>query len=326
MKLGDIFSLLKETLRQWQEDKVGRLAAALSYYTIFSLAPLLIITIAVAGAVFGQEAARGQIVSQIRGLVGTDGAQVIEEMVQNAYQADDETTTFASVVGVITLVLGASGVFGQLQDALNTVWGVMPRPGLGILATIKNRVLSFTLVLGIGFLLLVSLVLSAALAALDTFLNNQFPGGGFLLQVINQLISLGVITFMFAMLYKYLPDVNISWRDVWVGALFTAILFTIGKYLIGAYLGHSSTASVFGAAGSLVVLLLWIFYSSQILFFGAEFTQVYATRYGSHLEPSRDAIPITPDARTRQGMPRAEDVRAATDYQDARLRRSSRTS
>jgi membrane protein len=322
-KLKILFALLKETFKEWQEDKVTRLAAALAYFTIFSLAPLLIVVIAIAGAVFGHEAATGQLVREIRGLVGTDGARVIEDMIQNA-ATPGSGGTLATIIGVVTLILGASGVFGQLQDALNTIWGVMPKPGLGIKETIKNRILSFALVLGIGFLLLVSLVLSAGLSAVDEFLNNQFPGGGLLLQILNFVISYAVITLMFATMYRFLPDVKIAWRDVWVGAAVTAALFTIGKFLIGLYLGNSSTASVYGAAGSLVVLLIWIFYSAQIMLFGAEFTQVYATRYGSHLEPADNAIPITMDARARQGIPLKEDVEASKDLNDAMRQSRSR--
>lgn len=320
MHIGAIPSLVMEAFRKFSEDKVTRLSAALAYYTIFSMAPLLIIVIAIAGAAFGEEAARGQIVAQIRGLVGESGAELIQEMVQNASKPGQGVV--ATIVGVVTLLIGASGVFSQLQDALNTIWGVMPKPGLGIVHTIKSRFMSFALVFGVGFLLLVALVIDAALSAALGFLADQFPQGGVVLQIVNQVISLGVITALFALLYKYLPDVKIGWRDVLVGAFITALLFTIGKYLIGLYLGNSSPASVYGAAGSLVVLLIWIYYSSVIVFFGAEITQVYAMRYGSHIEPAEDAIPLTPEVRARQGIPLKADVDAAVDVQDARNRRN----
>lgn len=318
MNIKDFFSIAVETFKQFNEDKAPRLAAALAYFTIFSIAPLLIIVIAIAGAVFGREAAQGQVMDQVQGMVGETGGQVIEDMLQNANQNDGGT--FATIVSVVTLVLGASGVFLQLQDALNTIWGVMPNPRAGIMHMIKSRILSFSLVVGVGFLLLVSLVISAALAAFDQFLNNAFPGGGVILQLINLGISIVVITLMFAVIFKYLPDVEISWNDVWIGALTTAILFNIGKFAIGLYIGNSSVASVYGAAGSLVVLLIWIYYSSLILFFGAEFTQVYARRYGSNIRPADNAIPLTAEARARQGIPKKQDVEAAADLAEARNR------
>jgi membrane protein len=244
---------------------------------------------------------------------------VIEDMIQNAGQ--NEAGAIATILGVVTLVIGASGVFLQLQDALNTIWGVMPRPDMGIKGFIKSRILSFALVVAMGFLLLVSLVVSAGLAAVDSFLNANLPAGGLLARLLSMIISLTVITLMFAMVYKYLPDVEIAWKDVIIGAFVTAVLFNFGKYLIGLYLGHSSVASVYGAAGSLVVLLVWIFYSAQIVFLGAEFTQVYASKYGSHIQPSQYAVPMTRDARARQGIPLQEDVKAAVDLQNARIDR-----
>jgi membrane protein len=305
MSPSTFFSLAKETFNRWNEDKASRLAAALAYYTIFSLAPLLIVVLAIAGAVFGADAARDRLDNEIRGLVGQQGAEFIQEMVNNANQP--AAGMIATIIGVVTLLLGAAGVFGQLQDALNTVWGVVPKPR-GLLGTIQQRFISFAMVLGVGFLLLVSLVLSALLAALDGWLNAQFPGGGIILRVINLVVSLVVITGVFAMIFKYLPDAEITWRDVGVGAFVTAVLFNIGKYLIGLYLGSSSVASVYGAAGSLVILLLWIYYSAQILLLGAEFTKVYALRFGSKIRASDNAVPMTYEARAREGMPTREQV------------------
>ena len=279
MKSKEIFELLKETYNEWSEDKASRLAAALAYYTIFSIAPLLIIAIAVAGLVFGQEAARGQLDNQIQSLVGQQSAELIQTMVESA--SKPTSGIIATVLAIAAILFGASGLFGQLQDALNTIWEVEPKPGRGILGIIKDRFLSFTMVLGIGFLLLVSLVLSALLSALDTYLTDLLPGSIYLLQILNFVISFGVITLLFAMIYKILPDVQIAWSDVWIGAAVTSLLFAVGKFLIGLYLGNSSAGSAYGAAGSLVILLLWIYYSAQILLFGAEFTQVYAKKYGS---------------------------------------------
>jgi membrane protein len=304
MNLKTIWELLKETFSDWSEDKASRLAASLAYYTIFSIAPLIIIVIAVAGLVFGREAVQGQIEGQLQGLVGEDGAGLIQEMVQGA--SNESTSVIATIIGVATLLFGATGVFGQLQDALNTIWEVEPKPGRGIMGIIKDRFISFSMILGVGFLLLVSLVLSAGLAALNEFMSGMFDSMAYMGEVINFVISFGVITLLFAMIYKILPDVEIAWSDVWIGAAVTALLFTLGKFLIGLYLGHSAVASSFGAAGALVVVLIWLYYSAQILFLGAEFTQVYAKRFGSQIKPAKDARPVTEEARAQQGLPRSD--------------------
>jgi membrane protein len=311
MKPKEIFELLKETYNEWSEDKAARLAASLAYYTVFSMAPLLIIVIAVAGLVFGREAAQGQIEAQIQGLIGEDSAEFVQTLIEAS--SNKTTGTIATVIGVVTLLFGATGLFGQLQDALNTIWEVTPKPGRGVMGIIKDRFFSFTMVLGIGFLLMVSLVVSAALAAVNEYVSGLFDNLAFLGQVINFIVSFGVITLLFAMIYKILPDVEIAWRDVWIGAAVTALLFTIGKFLIGLYIGHSAVASSYGAAGALVVILLWVYYSAQILLLGAEFTQVYAKRFGSRLVPDEDAVPVTEEARAQQGMPRAEAVETAKD-------------
>lgn len=271
--------LLKEAFSQWQADKAARLAAALSYYTIFSLAPLLVILIAVAGLAYGQQAAQNQVVGQIEGLVGAQSAQVIQSMLAAAQ--DQSAGILATIVGVVTLLFGATGLFSQLQEALNTVWNVEPDPDRGVWGVIKARFLSFLMVLVIGFLLIVSLLLSTLISAVSQFFGDLLPASELVFQVVNILVSLGVITLLFALLFKYLPDAEIAWKDVWPGALLTAVLFTLGKELIGLYLGRAAVGDAYGAAGSLVVLLLWIYYSAQILFYGAEFTQVYASRYGS---------------------------------------------
>jgi len=289
--IKSIFSLLKQTFDEWNQDGAPRLAAAFSYYTIFSIAPLLIVVIAVAGLVFGQEAVRGQLDDQIEGLVGAEGADIVQELVQNANRPNEGAV--AAMLGVATLLLGAGGAFSQLQDSLNIVWGVKP-PNRGILGTIKAKFLSFSMVLFVGFLLLVSLVLSALITGIQGYFTDLLPAGGVMLQLINQVLSFGVITLLFAMIFKFLPDIKVEWRDVWVGAAFTSLLFTIGKYLIGLYLGGSGVSSSYGAAGSLVVILLWIFYSAQILLFGAEFTQVYAYRQGSKIGAEHNIRAETP--------------------------------
>jgi membrane protein len=274
-----MLELLKRTYREWGEDRCLRLGAALAYYTVFSLAPLLVLVIAGIGFVFGEQAAEGQILAQLEGMLGSEGAAGVQEMIRNANQPAQGLV--ATAVGLVTMAVGASTVFGELQDAMNQVWDVRPDPAQGWLAYLKARVTSFSMILVVGFLLLVSLVLSAAVSALDAWLAGVFPGADVLARVVNLLVSFGVVTFLFALIFKYLPDTTIAWRDVWVGAAGTALLFAVGKELIGLYLGRTSATSVYGAAGSLVVVLLWVYYSSQILFFGAEFTQVWCRTRGS---------------------------------------------
>jgi membrane protein len=277
----NILSLFKQTISEWNEDKAPTLAASLSYYTVFSVAPLLVIAVGVAGLVFGEEAVRGQLHGELQGLVGDSGAEVIEQMMVSARKPS--TGILATGLGLLALVFGATGVFVQLQDALNHIWHVKPAPRNGLLNLVRIRFLSFAMVLVIGFLLLVSLVVSAALAAVGAYLGNVFPGWQVLWQGLNLLISFAAITVLFAMIYKILPDTHVAWKDVWFGAAVTSLLFSLGKFAIGLYLGRSSVASAYGAAGSLVIVLLWVYYSAQILFLGAEFTQVFARRHGSRI-------------------------------------------
>ena len=275
------WTLLKEAFEKWSADKAPRLGAALSYYTVFSLVPLLVLTISIAGLVFGTEAAQQAIMTQIESLVGPQSAAAIKQMLEIAQRPS--SGALASAIAVVTLLLGASGVFAQLQDALNTVWSVEPKAGRGLWGTIKDRLFSLMAVLGTGFLLLVSLVLSAALAAFGKMFQGRLPGHEGLLHLADLAISFGVITLLFAMMFKLLPDAKIAWRDVWIGAGLTSVLFTVGKFAIGMYLGKADVGSAYGAAGSLVILLVWVYYSSQILLYGAEFTSVYANRYGSRI-------------------------------------------
>jgi membrane protein len=287
-QLKELFELIKETFQEWNEDKAPRLAASLAYYTAFSIAPLLIVAIAIASAIFSEEAVRGQLDNQIQGVVGAQAADALQEMIANSSR--DSSGVIASIIGVVTLLLGAAGVFGQLQDALNTVWEVPPKPNRGILKTLRDRFISFAMVLGIGFLLLVSLVISTVLSAVNGWVIGLLPSAEFLAQILNFAISFGVVTLLFASIYKVLPDTPIRWADVWIGAAVTALLFTIGKFLLGLYLGNSTIASSYGAAGSFVVLLVWIYYSAQILLLGAEFTQVYAKRHGSRNPVNANAV------------------------------------
>jgi membrane protein len=286
-----MLSLLKQTASEWVEDDAPSLGAALAYYTVFSLAPLMTIAIAIAGFFFGKEAAQGQIFDELRVLLGEEGGKAVEEMVQSA-SAQPTAGVVATIISVIILLFGASGVFGQLQASLNRMWGVKPKPGRGVLGMIKDRLLSFGFTLVVGFLLLVSLLLTAGIALVADWLGGLMPGSETLAQILNLVLSLAMITLLFATIFKFLPDAKIAWHDVWIGAFLTALLFTIGKFALGIYLGKSGVASSYGAAGSLIVLLLWVYYSSQILFFGAEFTQVYANRFGSRVAPADNAVPV----------------------------------
>ena len=283
-----VWSLLKQTVNEWNQDQATVLAAALAYYTIFALAPTLIIVVAVAGLVFGQGEAQQALLDQVAAAVGSDVAGVLRTLLQNTAQSG--SGVLATLIGVALLIFGATGLFAQLQNALNRVWGVKPNPSAGLMNMLRTRVLSLGMVLVIGFLLLVSLLLSAALSVVSGYFEGVLPGEETFWQVANFALSTAVITLLFAMMFKYLPDVKVAWRDIWVGALVTALLFSLGKFLIGYYIGSSSAASTYGAAGSLVVLLLWIYYSAQILLFGAEFTQVYGRRFGSGIQPAEYAV------------------------------------
>jgi membrane protein len=308
MSFSIFWSVLQQTIAEWQRDKVSRLAAALAYYTTFSLAPVLVIVIAVASFLFEQSTVQSRIINQLQGLLGENGAQLVQEMLTSA-QANESDGFWATVISVGLLILGASGLFIQLQDALNTVWNLEIKPDAGLWRLIRDRLLSFGMILVIGFLLLVSLLLSAGLAAVSGLLGDTLFGWDLGWRILNAAVSFGVITLLFGLIYKILPDATISWRDVRVGAAMTALLFTLGKALIGLYLGNSSVASAYGAAGSFVVLLLWIYYSAQILLFGAEFTQVYANRFGSNIQPAKTAFFVD------KVMPQGDQARPQGDLQ-----------
>ena len=289
------WALIKETASDWSEDSAARFAAALAYYTLLSIAPLIVLAVAIAGLAFDQDAARGQIAEQIGAVVGTQAGQAVEAIASNA--STPEAGVWSSVIGVVVLLFGASGVFGELQASLNAIWEVEPKKGRGIVGMIKDRFFSFTMVLGVAFLLLVSLVISTAVAALGSYFERALPGGEALWILLNAVLSLAVITVLFALIFKVVPDAEIRWRDVWIGALVTALLFTLGKLLIGLYLGKSTFASSYGAAGSVVALVVWVYYTTQVVFLGAEFTQAYARRFGSRIVPSENAEPAERDAK-----------------------------
>ncbi|PLC07437.1 hypothetical protein CY658_10815 [Variovorax sp. RO1] len=306
MQLRALFDLCRRAFASWSNDYAPSMGAALAYYTVFSIAPLLLIVIAVAGLVFGQEAARGEIFAQLSGLMGEQGAAAVQGMLQAVNKPTEGIV--ATVVGIALLIVGATTVFGELQDALDRIWRAPARTrNKGVFNMLRVRLLSFSMIMGIGFLLMVSLVASAALAALGKWWSPMFGAWATLAQVVNFVFSFAMVTVIFAMIYKIMPRAKVQWRDVWVGAAVTALLFTVGKHLIGLYIGKSSVASGYGAAGSLVVVLVWVYYSAQIFLLGAEFTWVYARTYGSmkdtlaepagHASPTRDVpLPAHVDA------------------------------
>ena len=301
MKVADIKILVVETFKEWSADKASRLAAALAYYTVISLPALVILIIALAGMILGEDAAKGQVIQQLQSLLGEKGAESVQEMIASASNTETKTM-WASILSSLTLAFGATAVVIQLQDALNTIWEVKAKPGNFIKLFIFNRILSIGMILSIGFLLLVSLVVSAALAAFSDYHGALAPGLEVVWPFIDFVVSVLLIAGLFSLMFKYLPDAEISWSDVFAGALLTSLLFNMGKLLIGLYLGKSQIGSTYGAPGSLVILLVWIYYSAQIFFMGAEFTQVYARRFGSRIEPKEFAEPTTNSDRADQGI------------------------
>jgi membrane protein len=294
-----IWQFVTTTINEWIEAEPFELAAALSYYTLFSLAPLLIIAIAVAGLAFGREAAQDQIVETLQGLIGQDSAQAIQGMIQ-ASNNKPTTGIISSIIGLIALLFGAGGVVGQLQSSLNKLWEVTLKPGQGVWGFVRQRFLSFAMVLAIGFLLLVSLVVTAVLSSFTGMLSSFLGEATLIAHAADLLVSFGFTTLLFALIYKFVPDIRIQWRDVWVGAALTSVLFTLGKYLIGLYIGTSGVTSVFGAAGSLITVLVWVYYSALIFFLGAEFTKVYAAEYGSGVAPADNAQPVKTAPQSRR--------------------------
>jgi membrane protein len=283
----EFWSLMKQSIQAWSDDYAPSMGAALAYYTAFSLAPLLLLVIAIAGVVFGQEAARGEIIGQLRGLLGEPGARTIEELLTSASQP--HASAVASLVGVVTLLLGATSVFGELQSALDRIWRAPPiQQTSGLLALLRSRLVSFGMVIAMGFLLLVSLIIGAALSAAGRWAGTMLPARTIVLEVVNLGAGLAVTALLFAIAYRMLPRARIAWSDVWIGAGVTAVLFTVGKYLIGVYMGRAGVSSGFGAAGSLIAVLVWVYYSAQIFLLGAEFTWVFAHRHGSAQDPAAE--------------------------------------
>ena len=280
------------TFNEWLEDKAPQLGAALAYYTVFSLAPLVLVLLATIGVIFRKDpsGAWDKITQQMSYFLAPSAVQVVQSIAQKASQPGK--STIATIIGVALALFGASGVFGQLQDALNTIWGVKAKPGGGIWRFIRSRFLSFAMVGGICFLLLVSLALESLLKGFSHYVQSVLPGGLVIAMCVYLIFDFGVVVLLFALIFKMLPDVKIQWRDVWIGAVMTAIFFGIGKWLLGFYLGSGAAGSAYGAASSLITLLLWVYYSSQILLFGAEFTQVYADRAGRGVKPDEYAVRV----------------------------------
>jgi len=283
-----IWILIKETASRWSDINAPRLGAALAFYSVLSIAPLLVLSVAIAGLVFGPQAAEGRIVAELQSLIGYQGGLVIQDLLIHTRHLSSGVAALA--IGILLLVFGASSVFLELRDSLNLVWGYQTTAGPGVLGIIKSRFVSFAMVVGIGFLLLVSLLFSAAIAAAGKYFGGMLPISEVVLHTANALISFVAVTVFFALLYKVIPDVRIEWRDVWIGAAVTSLLFSLGKLLIGLYIGKAGVGSAYGAAGSLVAFLIWVYYSAQIFFLGAEFTHEFSERHGSRAK-ARQASP-----------------------------------
>ncbi len=311
--MKSVIEFLREVFNEWSEDKVPRLAAALAFYTLFSLAPLLIIVVAIAGMVFGEDAAAGALSNQIGDIVGESSAELIETAIANA--GAPGAGILPTILGVVTLLSGATGVFTQLQDSLNTIWNVRPQPGQPMMTVVRQRLLAFVMVLLIGLLLIVSLIASTVLASVMNFIGDELPYSPLLINIVNNIFLFLLGTVLFATIFKILPDVKIAWSEVWLGAAVSALLFALGRYLIGSFL-VTGIGSIYGAAGSLAITLLWVYYSGLILFLGAEFTQVYARRYGTGIIPTERAVAMTDETRARQGIPRTEYVRSMAEKQE----------
>ena len=294
------FGLLKQTFSEWLEDKAPQLGAALAYYTVFSLAPLILVLLAIVGLIFRNDpgGAWNKITEQLSYFLDKSAVEVVQNIAQKASQSNK--SLLATVIGIVLALFGASGVFGQLQDALNTIWGVKAKPGRGIWGFLRSRFLSFAMVGGVCFLLLVSLTLESLLKGFSHYIQGVLPGGIVIAIAVYWIFDLAIVILLFAAIFKFLPDAKIQWRDVWIGAAMTAIFFAIGKWALGLYLGSGSAASAYGAASALITLLLWVYYSSQILLFGAEFTQVYACRAGRGVIPDEHAIRVeTKEVKSR---------------------------
>jgi membrane protein len=321
MRAATWASVLKETASEWWNDKAPRLGAALAYYTVLSLAPLLVLVTPVVGWIFGPERARAQVMTQVGQLLGREAAIAVDALIAAGGWSNPSRAATALSVGV--LLFAASGVFAELQDAMDTIWEVTPKPGsrAALLSLLRQRFLSFAMVLGIGFLLLVSLLLSAMLSAVRAYAEEHVRVAAGVWTAASGVVSFAVVTALFAMIFKVLPDVKIRWRDVWLGAALTSALFSVGRYLIGKYIGQAALWQSYGqGARSLVALLVWVYYSAQILFFGAEFTKTYTKRLGAGATPTEVAVPVTQEARAEQGITKQEVIEATAEVVERKRR------
>ena len=317
MKPAQFYSLARKSVVAWVDDYAPSMGAAISYYTVFSIAPLLIIVIAVAGFVWGRDAVQGEIVSQLSGLIGQEGAVGVQALIEGANKP--VKGVIATLISVMILIIGATTVFAELQSALDRIWQVPAKqPSSGLWNVLRARLLSLGFILGLGFLLAVSLVFSAGVAAFGQWAHDLLPASEVILQLINTAVSLGLSTVLFAMIFKLMPQATVAWRDVWIGAAVTAMLFEIGKILIGLYIGKSSVTSSFAAAGSLVVLLIWVYYSAQIFLLGAEFTWVYAHDHGSRREQNAPPAPVVPSRSNAAPEPRGGRQGGSSAVQQSR--------
>lgn len=301
------FAIFSGAVYEWSEDKVPRMAAATAFYAVFSLTPIIVIAYKLAAWIFTKEVALHQILTQSAFLIGTEGADGIRSLIENAQP--QPMSSLSTGFGLAAMVFATTGVFTELKDSLNTIWEVQPRPGIGVVEMIRHRFFAFAMVLVIWFLMLISLVASTAMSALSEYASFKFIG----VQACESVLSLTLITMLFALIYRVLPDVTVAWRDVWFGSLITAILFVVGKSLFGLYLGHSSIGRSYGAAGSLVIVILWTYYSCLILLFGAEISQVQCRLRHAPVTPNETAVHVTEHSRAQQGIPRTEDIKAAAD-------------
>jgi membrane protein len=304
--LRTVFGLLKDAALGWVNDKAPSRGAALAYYSMFAIAPIIILAVSLAGLVYGEDAASGKVAEQLQGVVGKPIADAIESLVRSA--SNPTASKRAALLSLAVALFGAATLFGELQDALNTMWKVTPRPGRPVVSIIRERAFSFLMVLSAGVLLLTLLIVTTALDAARILIPDWLPGGVALWQGLNWLVSLAFVTLLFALIFKVVPDVHVPWRDVWLGGVLTGVLFTLGKYLLAVYVTRAGVASAYGAAGSLAVALVWVYYSAQIILFGAEFTKVQARRHGEACEPARSAVPISKEELARQGMSRPDSA------------------
>lgn len=297
--LKDIWTILKGTFNGFIADRALKFSASLSYYTVFSMAPLLLLMISLAGLILGRDAIQGHVFREINGLIGNEAAKQIQDIIRNMELSGE--TTSALIIGAVTLIIGATTVFGEIQDSINIIWKVKAKPKRGWVKLIKDRLLSSSLIIGLGFLMIVSLVVNGALAAVNNWFQGYFPETTIMVfNILNVVITFIVITILFGVIFKVLPDAKIAWKDVRMGAFFTACLFMLGRYIIGIYIETTSAGSAYGAAGSLIVILVWVYYTAAILYFGAEFTRVYAEFIGARIQPADYAVYVEEHEKERE--------------------------